>query len=173
MPYDHLPMIGPYVPGSDRIFVTTGFMKWGLTTGTFAAMILRDLIGGRENRWAEFFSPSRISPGSLGEVAAMGLRFSGDFVADRLRPGEAASATEVPIGEGQVVRHGAGRRGVYRDPDGSVHVVSLRCTHLGCLLRFNSAERSWDCPCHGSRFDVDGAVLEGPAVDPLERYAEP
>jgi Rieske Fe-S protein len=64
---------------------------------------------------------------------------------------------------------GIGRKGVYRDTDGTLHAVSVRCTHQGCLLRFNAAERSWDCPCHGSRFDVDGAVLEGPAVKPLER----
>jgi Rieske Fe-S protein len=68
-----------------------------------------------------------------------------------------------------VVRHGLGKAGVYRDHRGAIHAVSLRCTHLGCLLRFNAAELSWDCPCHGSRFDVDGAVLEGPATKPLER----
>ena len=74
-----------------------------------------------------------------------------------------------PDGEARVVRDGLGKTGVYRDEQGELHAVSLRCTHLGCLVRFNAAERSWDCPCHGSRFDVDGAVLEGPAVHPLER----
>jgi Rieske Fe-S protein len=91
------------------------------------------------------------------------------LVIDRGKPAEAGSSTEVPPGEARVVRDGVGKIGVYRDPGGAVHAVSLRCTHLGCLLRFNAAERSWDCPCHGSRFDVDGSVLEGPAVDPLER----
>jgi Rieske Fe-S protein len=96
-----------------------------------------------------------------------------DFVGDRLRPAQAGSAQEVPRGEAKVVRDGPGKTGVYRDEDGGLHAVSLRCTHLGCLLRFNSAERSWDCPCHGSRFDVDGEVLEGPAVRPLERRKAP
>lgn len=171
VPYDHLPMIGTYVPGSDRLLVATGFMKWGLTSGTFAAIILRDLIAGRENPWASRFTPHRISPRSLGSLAQLGVKFGTDFIGDRLRPGEAGSASEVAAGEGRVVRSGASRRGVFRDEGGAIHSVSLRCTHLGCLLRFNPAERSWDCPCHGSRFDVDGEVLEGPAVKPLERLA--
>lgn len=92
-----------------------------------------------------------------------------DIVGDRFKPAEAGAASAVPRGEARVVRDGVGKTGVYRDEQGSAHAVSIRCTHLGCLLRFNSAERSWDCPCHGSRFDVDGAVLEGPATKPLER----
>ena len=92
-----------------------------------------------------------------------------DIVGDRVLPAQTGSASEIPRGEARVVRDGLGKTGVYRDEQDSAHAVSIRCTHLGCLLRFNSAERSWDCPCHGSRFDVDGAVLEGPATEPLER----
>jgi glycine/D-amino acid oxidase-like deaminating enzyme/nitrite reductase/ring-hydroxylating ferredoxin subunit len=167
VPYDHLPMVGAYLPGQDRLLVSTGFMKWGLTGGTFAAMIIRDLIAGDESPWAERFGPNRVSLRSLPDVGRLGAKFGADMVADRLRPGEATSPSEVPVGEGGVVRQGASRYGVYRDLDGTEHVVSLRCTHLGCLLRWNGAERSWDCPCHGSRFGVDGEVLEGPAVHPL------
>jgi Rieske Fe-S protein len=144
-------------------------MKWGLTSATFGASILSDLVAGRENAWASTFTPNRVSLRSAHELAQLGAKFGFDFVADRVKPAEAGSADEVPAGEGRVVRHGHGKVGVYRDDAGGVHAVSLRCTHLGCLLRFNGAERSWDCPCHGSRFDVDGAVLEGPAVNPLER----
>jgi glycine/D-amino acid oxidase-like deaminating enzyme/nitrite reductase/ring-hydroxylating ferredoxin subunit len=168
-PYDHLPVIGPYLPGADRVLVASGFMKWGLSSGTFAAIVLSDLIAGRDNAWAERFSPNRVSLRSLPELAETNAKVGGVFFADRLRPTEAGKAAEVPRGEARVVRDGLGKTGVYRDPDGVVHAVSLRCTHLGCLLRFNAAERSWDCPCHGSRFDVDGGVLEGPAVEPLER----
>jgi glycine/D-amino acid oxidase-like deaminating enzyme/nitrite reductase/ring-hydroxylating ferredoxin subunit len=168
-PYDHLPVIGPYSPVSSRLFVASGFMKWGLSSGSFAAMILRDLIAGHESPWADRFSPTRVSLRSLPELVEMNAKVGLDFVGDRLRPAEGGSAGEVPPGEARVVRDGLGKTGVYRDPAGDVHAVSLRCTHLGCLLRFNAAERSWDCPCHGSRFDVDGGVLEGPAVDPLER----
>jgi glycine/D-amino acid oxidase-like deaminating enzyme/nitrite reductase/ring-hydroxylating ferredoxin subunit len=168
-PYDNLPMIGRYTPLSSRLYVATGFMKWGLTSGTFAAMILSDLLGGRDNPWASRFTPNRLSLRSTPQVAELGVKFGFDFVSDRVKPAQAGSAEDVPPGEARVVRARLGKTGVYRDEEGALHAVSLRCSHLGCLLRFNSAERSWDCPCHGSRFDVDGEVLEGPAVNPLER----
>jgi glycine/D-amino acid oxidase-like deaminating enzyme/nitrite reductase/ring-hydroxylating ferredoxin subunit len=165
--YDHLPMIGAYRPGSRHLWVCTGFMKWGLATATFGATILADRIAGRPNSWAETFSPNRLSLQSLHEVGRLGGKFTAAMVGDRLRPPQASRADDVPAGEARVVGSGPSRRGVYRDADGTVHAVSLRCTHLGCLLHFNAAETSWDCPCHGSRFDVDGAVLEGPATKPL------
>jgi len=168
VPYDHLPVIGPYRPGSSRLWVTSGFMKWGLTTATFGAAILADLIAGRPSAWAPTFSPLRVSLRSAHELAQLGAKFGLDFALDRVKLPEAGSADDVPAGEARVVRDGLGKKGVYRDEAGVVHAVSLRCTHLGCLLRFNSAEVSWDCPCHGSRFGVDGRVLEGPAVDSLE-----
>ena len=169
VPYDHLPVIGPYRPGSSRLWVSSGYMKWGLTTATFGAEILADLVGGRDNDWASTFTPNRISPRSLPEVAQLGAKFSADLVLDRVKPAEVGSPDEVPPGEGRVMRDGVGKTGVFRDEAGGVHAVSLRCTHLGCLLRFNAAETSWDCPCHGSRFGVDGEVLEGPAVHPLDQ----
>ncbi|MDQ6746436.1 MAG: FAD-dependent oxidoreductase [Actinomycetota bacterium] len=169
MPYDHLPMIGAYHPRSTRLWVSTGFLKWGLASATFAAMILADRIAGRESPWAEVFSPNRVSPRATPAVAGLGLKFTADMVGDRLRPPQSLSAADVTPGEGRVLRDGLGKKGVYRAEDGTLHAVSLRCTHLGCLLRFNGAERSWDCPCHGSRFGVDGSVLEGPAVRPLRR----
>jgi glycine/D-amino acid oxidase-like deaminating enzyme/nitrite reductase/ring-hydroxylating ferredoxin subunit len=167
--YDHLPMIGAYHPGSRHLWVSTGFMKWGLATATFGATILADRIAGRSNSWAAPFSPNRVSPRSLPDLGRLGGKFTAAMIGDRLRPPQAARADDVPAGEARVVGKGITRRGVYRDADGTAHAVSLRCTHLGCLLHFNAAETSWDCPCHGSRFDVDGAVLEGPATEPLER----
>jgi glycine/D-amino acid oxidase-like deaminating enzyme/nitrite reductase/ring-hydroxylating ferredoxin subunit len=167
IPYDHLPMVGAYRPGSTRLWVSTGFMKWGLASATFAAMILADRIGGKDNDWAETFSPNRLSLRSTHEVAKLGAKFAADLVRDRIRPPQSLSAERIAPGEARVVPDRFGRKGVYRALDGTLHAVSLRCTHLGCLLRFNAAERSWDCPCHGSRFAVDGTVLEGPAVHPL------
>jgi glycine/D-amino acid oxidase-like deaminating enzyme/nitrite reductase/ring-hydroxylating ferredoxin subunit len=168
-PYDHLPVIGPYRPGSSRLWVTSGFMKWGFASATFAAMILADGIAGRENRWADTFAPTRLSLRSAHELAGLGAKYAIDLVGDRLRPPQALQAGGVPRGEARVVPDGLGKKGIYRDEDGALHAVSLRCTHMGCLVRFNAAERSWDCPCHGSRFAIDGSVLEGPAVQPLER----
>jgi glycine/D-amino acid oxidase-like deaminating enzyme/nitrite reductase/ring-hydroxylating ferredoxin subunit len=165
--YDKLPIIGRYTPLSPRLFVASGFMKWGLTSGTFAAMIIADQIGGRDNPWQEVFHPNRVTLRSAPTLARLNVKVAADLVGDRLRPAEADSIAAVPPGEARVVGSHREKIGVYRDEDGVAHAVSLRCTHLGCLLRFNRAERSWDCPCHGSRFDVDGAVLEGPAVRPL------
>jgi glycine/D-amino acid oxidase-like deaminating enzyme/nitrite reductase/ring-hydroxylating ferredoxin subunit len=167
--YDHLPLIGPYRPGSSRLWVSSAFMKWGFASATFGAMILADRIAGRDNPWADTFSPTRLSARSLYEVAQVGAKFTTSLVGDRLRPAQVRSVDEVPAGEARVVADGPGRKGVYRDDEGALHAVSLRCTHMGCLLHFNGAERTWDCPCHGSRFDVDGSVLEGPAQHPLKR----
>lgn len=151
--------------------VAAGYSKWGLTGGTMAAMILSDRIV--EGTSTDVFSPQRLSPKGLPTLARLGAKVAVDLVADRLAPGQAGSAREIPRGEARVIRSGADRTGVYRDDDGALHAVGVRCTHLGCLVRFNAAERSWDCPCHGSRFDVDGAVLEGPAVEPLPTRTPP
>jgi glycine/D-amino acid oxidase-like deaminating enzyme/nitrite reductase/ring-hydroxylating ferredoxin subunit len=168
IPYDRLPVIGRYAPFSSSLFVASGFMKWGLASATFGAIILADLIAGRDNPWAATFDPHRLSLRSAPELVRMNAKVGAEFVLDRVLPA-AGSAAGVPPGEARVIRDGLGKKGVYRDQQGGLHAVSLRCTHLGCLLRFNAAERSWDCPCHGSRFDVDGGVLEGPAVEPLGR----
>ncbi|NUT52362.1 MAG: FAD-dependent oxidoreductase [Saccharothrix sp.] len=167
--YDNLPMIGPYVPGSTTLFGATGYMKWGLTNGTMAATLLADLVVGRDNPLAARFSPHRLTAGATPKLAKLNVKVAVDLVGDRLRSAEVESVADVPVGDARVVRDGTGKAGAYRDETGAVHAVSLRCTHLGCLVRFNPAERSWDCPCHGSRFDVDGAVLEGPATKPLPR----
>jgi glycine/D-amino acid oxidase-like deaminating enzyme/nitrite reductase/ring-hydroxylating ferredoxin subunit len=168
--YDHLPVIGRYTPWSSGVYVASGLMKWGLAGGTMAAAILADLISGRQPEpWADRFSPQRISLRSAPRLVTMNVKAGADLVVDRITPAEVASPDEVPAGEARMVRDGLGKLGAFREADGTLHVVSLRCTHLGCLLRFNGAERSWDCPCHGSRFDVDGSVLEGPAVRPLPR----
>ena len=171
--YDHLPVVGPYVPRSSRLHVASGFMKWGLSGGTLAGMVLADLLAGRENPWAPYLAPNRLSLRSTPKLWEMNAKVGWHFVGDRLRPAEDGSAAHVPAGEARAVRDGLGKTGVFRDDEGRLHAISLRCTHLGCLLRFNAAERSWDCPCHGSRFDVDGSVLEGPATRPLERREAP
>ncbi|HZC53453.1 MAG TPA: FAD-dependent oxidoreductase [Mycobacterium sp.] len=167
--YDHLPFIGPYRPGASRLWVAAGFMKWGLATATFAAQLLTDRINGRPGQWADTFSPNRISPRSLPRAAQLGAKVGGDLIGDRLRLLKPADAEDVAAGRARIVRDRRSPTGVYRDPDGRLHAVSARCPHMGCLLRFNHAETSWDCPCHGSRFDVDGQLLEGPAVDSLEQ----
>src|SRR5829696_6352534 len=166
-PYDELPIVGPYMPGADRLFVASGFMKWGLTGGTFAGTILSALLTDGVHPWAATFDPRRLTLRRMPALAKHNLK-AAQLVTARLEPAEAGSTDEVPAGEARVVRTGLGKSGYFRDEEGILHGVSLRCTHMGCLVRFNAAERSWDCPCHGSRFDLDGSVLEGPATRPLE-----
>jgi glycine/D-amino acid oxidase-like deaminating enzyme/nitrite reductase/ring-hydroxylating ferredoxin subunit len=169
MPTDKLPYIGAYTLASSHLFVAAGFQKWGMTSATIAAGVLADRIAGRQNPYAAVLDPNRATVRSAPAVAKAQLWVARHFVGDRLSPAEARSSRDVPAGEARVVRSGLGKVGVFRDGDGVAHGVSLRCTHLGCLLHFNAAERSWDCPCHGSRFDIDGSVLAGPATEPLHR----
>ena len=166
MPVDGVPYVGRHDPLSPRVWVATGFRKWGLAMGTAAAELLAAQIGGREHAWTELFNPQRLRPRASAtslakENANVALRFFGDRVVKR------GSADEIGPGEGRIVGAGLGQRAAYRDDDGTLHELSARCTHLGCIVNWNSAERTWDCPCHGSRFAATGEVIEGPAVRPL------
>ncbi|WP_327287266.1 FAD-dependent oxidoreductase [Streptomyces sp. NBC_01198] len=169
-PTDTVALVGPLHPGARHTFVATGFGGWGMSGGVMAGRLLSALINGERPPWAGLYDPRRIAP-VLKEAPAL-LRQQADvamhFVGDRLRPAHADTVDEVAPGEGAVVRVHGSRCAVYRDDDGVLHAVSARCSHLGCLVAFNAAETTWECPCHGSRFDVDGAVLQGPAVRPLE-----
>ncbi|MFC7614904.1 FAD-dependent oxidoreductase [Actinokineospora soli] len=168
-PYDRLPMIGSYRPGASTLHVATGFAKWGLSTGSYAGSLLADRILGRQT--TDLFSPHRVTPRGIGTLARINAKVGVDLVTDHLAPTGATNLDQLAPGQACVRRDGLGKTGVYRDADGELHAVSLRCTHLGCMVRFNTAEHSWDCPCHGSRFDVGGAVLEGPATKPLDKRA--
>jgi glycine/D-amino acid oxidase-like deaminating enzyme/nitrite reductase/ring-hydroxylating ferredoxin subunit len=173
MPADGLPSIGRVWPFSDRLLTATGYRKWGLAQAAAAAEILRDAVQGREHRWAGAYDPHRVRlatglPDLVKENVDSGLR----FFADRLRRRSRASSSPGP-GEGSVVSVHGRQVAVSRDDDGALHAVSARCTHLGCIVDWNPAERSWDCPCHGSRFAPDGTVLQGPAVHPLQRREAP
>jgi nitrite reductase/ring-hydroxylating ferredoxin subunit len=167
--WDLMPVVGRYHPLASRLFVASGFHKWGLSCAGFAARIISDLIADRPNPWAAAMDPNRIGTRGLPKLGQMNTKVALEFFGERIVPTLRSSAADLERGEARVVRQGLGKTGVYRDDDGALHAVSLRCTHLGCLVRWNGAERSWDCPCHGSRFDVDGSVLEGPAATPLER----
>jgi Rieske Fe-S protein len=171
-PVDGLPYIGEMPFGAGRVWVATGFNKWGLTNGTAAAAIIADGIGGRPNAWAETFAADRVDVGpSAVKFIEENLDVAARFVGDRLRHLSGKPLDALGRDEGAVVEAGGERVGAYRDAEGRLHGVALVCTHLGCHVTWNPAERSWDCPCHGSRFDVDGGVLHGPAVRPLERRA--
>ncbi|MFD5450408.1 FAD-dependent oxidoreductase [Streptomyces sp. NPDC127100] len=168
-PTDTVPMVGPLHQGARHAYVATGFGGWGLSGGMMAGRLLTAQITGEECAWSGLYDPRRLrtavreAPSFLRTQAEVARH----FVGDRLRPAPPVDA--LPPGEGAVVRAGGDRLAVYRDEAGALHALSPRCTHLGCLVNFNAAERAWECPCHGSRFGTDGTVIQGPATKPLER----
>ncbi len=168
-PVDGLPYIG-LNSMSENVYVATGFSGNGVTFGTAAAQIVTDLVLGRANVHADLFSATRLKPvASAVEYLSENVDFPIHFLSDHVRPVEAKNLAEIAPGEGKTMRVKGERVAVYRDGKGAVHCVSSVCTHLGCVVKFNPTETSWDCPCHGSRFDVDGAVLDGPATKPLAK----
>ncbi|PRY13800.1 glycine/D-amino acid oxidase-like deaminating enzyme [Pontibacter ummariensis] len=167
-PADGLPYIGTSFT-EENVYMATGFAADGLTWGTLASIMIGDALFGRESPWASFYDPKRFTP------AASAKRFLKEnkdvvthLVKDYLLRGDEKELDEIKPGEGKVVALEDGKVAAFRDEQGQLHVVSAVCTHMGCLVHWNNGEKSWDCPCHGSRFSVDGQVLEGPAIENLE-----
>ncbi|MBP1929634.1 glycine/D-amino acid oxidase-like deaminating enzyme/nitrite reductase/ring-hydroxylating ferredoxin subunit [Methanolinea mesophila] len=164
---DRVPYIGQIAEGHERIFVATGFNKWGMTAGTAAAMILTDLVSGRSSPWAEVFSPSRFEAGELPEGGLEEfLKAAGGEIETPSGPYYKELAS-VPNGEGSVIKIGEKKVAIYKDAAGNEHTLDPTCMHMGCRVRWNNAEGSWDCPCHGSRYNPEGQVIEGPTVRDL------
>lgn len=163
---DGLAYIGRNPADAPNIFVATGDSGMGMTHGTIAGELLGDLINGRENPWAKLYDPSRKTVAALVEWvkgnANTALQYS-----DYLTPGEVSSTSEIPRGEGAILRKGYEKLAVYRSTTGKIKALSAVCPHLGGIVHWNTAEKSWDCPCHGSRFSVQGKILQGPAVTEL------
>jgi glycine/D-amino acid oxidase-like deaminating enzyme/nitrite reductase/ring-hydroxylating ferredoxin subunit len=164
-PIDFLPFIGRN-PGNQHIFVATGDSGQGLTNGTVAGLVIPDLILGRDHPWAKLYDPGRVTVGAAGRFAQENLTMLASLT-EYVTGGERASADELKPGEGAIIRQGMSKLAAFRDDHGELHVHSAICTHMGCLLKWNSFEQCWDCPCHGSQFAPDGQVLNGPAVAPL------
>ena len=166
---DRVPFIGRYGPASKHLYVATGLQSWGITTSMVAAHILTDLVARRENRWSAVFDPGRRKPfETFPELLKENLNVGKAFIGGRLTVSR-KDLSAVERGSAAMVRTESGRVGVYRDDSGALYGVDPVCTHLGCLVSWNSAERSWDCPCHGSRFSPTGEVLHAPAVERLKR----
>lgn len=167
MPADKVPLIGQYRPDLSRIFTATGYKGWGMAAAGFTGLLLADLIEEKENPWAQFFSPSRLASFKPSiKLVEHNLKSAKHFVDERLT--ETDSIDDVRNGEGRIIRQGAKLVAVYKDEKGLAKAVSATCTHLGCTVAWNKAEKTWDCPCHGSRFELDGSVIQGPAVKPLQ-----
>jgi glycine/D-amino acid oxidase-like deaminating enzyme/nitrite reductase/ring-hydroxylating ferredoxin subunit len=166
-PVDALNFIGPDPTGQRNVYIVTGDSGNGMTGGMVAGILLDDLIRGIENPWAPVYDPARITVRSLPRFAKENLDAATHLVADRVKPSEVSSLASIEPGHGALVRSGREKIAVYRDPHGDFHACSAVCTHLGCLVHWNRSARSWDCPCHGSRFGPHGTVVNGPAVEDL------
>jgi glycine/D-amino acid oxidase-like deaminating enzyme/nitrite reductase/ring-hydroxylating ferredoxin subunit len=159
---DYLAFTGRNPMDQDNVYIHTGDSGMGLTHGTIAGILLSDLILGRSNPWAALYDPSRKTVGAAREYTAENLNVARQY-ADWLTPGEVRSAEEIAKDSGAVMRRGLQKVAVYRDAQGALHERSAVCPHLGCIVHWNGAGKTWDCPCHGSRFEGDGRVINGPA----------
>ena len=165
-PIDGLAFIGRNPLDKDNVYIATGDSGNGMTHGTLAGILISDLIMGRENEWATLYEPSRKTLRALPEFAKENLNVVAQF-ADLVTPGEVDSEDEIKPGSGAIIRRGPLKVAVYRDESGRVHQRSAICRHLGCVVDWNSLEKTWDCPCHGSRYDALGQVIQGPANSDL------
>ncbi len=161
-PNDGLAFIGRNPADHNNVYVATGDSGNGMTHGTIAGMLLSDLILERENPWADLYNPSRVTLGAARDFAVENVNMAAQY-ADWLTAGDVEKDTMIPRDSGAIVRHGLTKAAVYRDADGNFHECSAICPHLGAIVAWNGAEKSWDCPAHGSRFDRFGKVLNGPA----------
>lgn len=163
---DGLAFIGRNPQDEPNVYIATGDSGMGMTHGTIAGILLTDLIVGRPNEWAEVYDPARKTISALGEFAKENLNVAAQFT-DYVTPGEVDSEDEIRPNEGAVVRSGLTKTAIYRDVDGVAHMMSASCVHLGCIVAWNTNEKTWDCPCHGSRYDAMGRVINGPANSDL------
>ncbi|MBS4217435.1 FAD-dependent oxidoreductase [Bacillus sp. FJAT-49711] len=166
---DKVPFIGCNNEGDKRVLVATGFRKWGMTTSMVAALLMRDILIGKENRYEELYSPARFTanPG-IKTMVKQNVNVAANLISGKFeRPDK--ELKDIKEGEGAAVTIKGGRAGAFKSTEGQLFVVDTKCTHMGCEVNWNSGDQTWDCPCHGSRFSVEGDVIEGPAERPLKR----
>jgi len=166
---DKIPYIGQISSGVQNVYVATGYRKWGMTQGTLAALLLRDTILGRDNPYQALYTPSRFhADPDIKTFVVQNADVAKHLIAGKLEMVR-KKPEDLEVGEGDVVTVDGQRAGAYRDAQGVLHMVDTTCTHMGCEVEWNAGDISWDCPCHGSRFSIDGEVMEGPAKRPLTR----
>ena len=169
---DGLGFIGRNPLDANNVYVATGDSGMGMTHGTIAGILISDLIADRENPWTQLYDPSRIRAGAAADFLKENLNVAAQY-GDWFTPGDVTSVDEIPPNTGAVIREGAMKVAVFRDEAGELHRRSAVCPHLGCIVGWNAAASTWDCPCHGSRFNRFGKVINGPAnVDLGEVAAE-
>jgi glycine/D-amino acid oxidase-like deaminating enzyme/nitrite reductase/ring-hydroxylating ferredoxin subunit len=171
MTLDGLPYVGHFTSNTPNLYIATGFGKWGMTNSIVSSMILKDLIVKGESPWQDVYSPSRQSIiASAKNFVVQNLNVAENLIGGKTSP--LPDRIQVDPGEAKVVQVGDQRIGVYRDKQNNLHSVDTTCPHMGCELNWNSAEETWDCPCHGSRLSYDGKIVVGPTVTPLNIYED-
>ncbi len=166
-PVDGLAFIGRNPLDAKNVYIATGDSGNGMTHGTIAGILLTDLIMGRQNPWEKIYDPSRVTVRSLPEFAKEIFNVAMQYT-DLVVAGDVESVEEIKLGAGAIISRGLSKVAAYRDPAGVVHELSAVCKHLGCIVKWNTGENTWDCPCHGSRYDALGKVIQGPANSDLE-----
>lgn len=167
---DKVPYVGEITSSQDHILIATGYRKWGMTHGTAAAILLKDIVTGQKNHFRKLYSPSRFyATPSIKNFLVQNANVVGHLIKGKLEVSN-VDPQSLDKDEGAVVIINGERKSAYRDPEGQLHIVDTTCTHIDCEVEWNSGERSWDCPCHGSRFTYTGEVIEGPAEKPLQKY---
>ncbi|ERJ12761.1 FAD-dependent oxidoreductase [Haloplasma contractile] len=164
---DHVPYIGNLTEKHDTIYVATGYGKWGMTNSTVAAILLKDLLTNKDNPWTSLYTPSRATTlESAKNFVAQNLHVAKEFIKGKVTPG--SLNIDLEIDESKVISIKGKSYGAYKDKNGDVYIRDITCTHLGCECMWNQAERTWDCPCHGSRYDYTGKVVDEPALKHLK-----
>ena len=166
--HDGLAFLGRFSDSEPNVYLITGDSGMGMTHGTIGAIIASDQILGRENPWAKIYNPSRLATQSVKQAVPEMIDSTVPY-ADWVTPGDISSEADLKKGEGAVMRDGMSRIAIYRDENGEIHRLNAKCTHMGCVVRFNSLEKTWDCPCHGSRFSHQGVPINSPAISPLSK----
>ena len=169
LPYDEVPYIGRINSKDNNIYIVTGTNKCGLSHGSIGAKIITDLITKNSSEYEELYNPSRVKSYLNSKFIESSVEMAYDYIKGKINSGDDRLPQK---DEGKTITINGERYGAYRDAKGYLYIVDITCTHLGCELRFNSAEKSWDCPCHGSRFNYKGEILNGPALKPLKFYGE-
>lgn len=162
-PDDKIAFIGRNPGSRDNIFIATGDSGMGITHGTLAGVLIRDLILGRDNPWKDLYDPARVTLKALASYIKENVNVGLKAAMGYLGAGDVPTVEDIQPGEGAVIRRGIKKIAVYRDEQGGLHERSALCRHLECIVSWNNLEKTWDCPCHGSRFDRFGAVINGPA----------
>ncbi|ELC8341682.1 FAD-dependent oxidoreductase [Clostridium perfringens] len=167
MTIDGIPYIGRYSSETPNIYVATGFNKWGMTSSMVSAMIISDMILEKENDFSEIFSPRRFDLSlSINNIANDLIETAKNFIAQKVYI-PSSEIEHIKNGHGGIIEYNGEKVGVYKNKEGKEFFVSTKCTHLGCQLSWNSDELTWDCPCHGSRFDYKGRLIGSPATKDL------